>query len=59
MPTADSYERVAKAKRMAAQRRASWESNFGKKGYLTKDLATMGMKAPKKPAVRPGLKYDK
>lgn len=59
MATADSMDKVAKAKRMAAQSRAMWESNFGKKGYLTKDLKTMGLKAPKKPAARPGLKYGK
>ena len=59
MATADSMDKVAKAKRMAAGARARWEKNFGKKGYLTKDLKTMGMDAPKKPAARPGLKYGK
>jgi hypothetical protein len=59
MATADSMDKVAKSKRMAAESRAMWEKGFGKKGYLKKDLKTLGMKAPSKPADRPGLKYGK
>jgi hypothetical protein len=59
MATADSMDKVGKAKRMAAESRARWEKNFGKKGYLSKDLKTMKLEAPKKPADRPGLKYGK
>lgn len=59
MATPDTLDRAAQAKKRAAAARARWESNFGKKGYLTKDLKTMGLKAPKKPDARPGLNYGK
>lgn len=59
MATADSMDKVAKAKKMAAGARAKWERTYGKTGYLTKDLKTMNLKAPKKPEARPGLKYGK
>lgn len=59
MATADSMDKAAKAKRQAAEARMMWESNYGKKGYLTKDLKTMGLKAPGKPAARKPLNYGK